>query len=283
VISPAQARFSPNGGLVPPLPARDGPRFAEATAYENFIGPWSGAVGIRFLEWLNIAPDQRWLDVGCGTGAFTRAIARFGRPSSIDAIDPEPHQIALASTLPEMEAITYRVADVTSLPFEAHSFDVVTAGLVMNFVPEPRHALREMQRVGRPGAIVGAYVWDFENELSPSGPLRKVMRQLGLHVPEIPGSSRSSSASLANLFGSCGLVEVETTVCEITVAYDDFDLFWRAQTESHGATTPIITALPDPVRQQLARRIRDKLVPSGNTGVSYPARANLVKALLPLS
>ena len=94
------------------------------------------------------------LDVGCGNGAFTRAIARFGRPASIDAIDPESHQIALASDLPKNEGINYQVADVTSLPFVPDLFDVITAALVVNVLLDPPKAVREMCRVSRPGGLV---------------------------------------------------------------------------------------------------------------------------------
>ncbi len=48
-----------------------GPIWKNGEAYENFMGQWSRLVGKKFLEWLNPAKDARWLEVGCGTGAFT--------------------------------------------------------------------------------------------------------------------------------------------------------------------------------------------------------------------
>jgi ubiquinone/menaquinone biosynthesis C-methylase UbiE len=70
----------------------------------------------------------------------------------------------------------FEVADAQALPFAREAFDVVASGLVLNFVPEPQQAVTEMRRVVRPGGVVGAYVWDFEPELSLESPSRPAGR-----------------------------------------------------------------------------------------------------------
>ena len=49
-------------------------RFDDGAAYDRMMGVWTQFVGSRFLEWLEPAKGKRWLDVGCGTGAFTQQI-----------------------------------------------------------------------------------------------------------------------------------------------------------------------------------------------------------------
>jgi ubiquinone/menaquinone biosynthesis C-methylase UbiE len=46
-------------------------RFDDGEAYERMMGTWSRLVGDIFLDWLAPRPGQRWIDVGCGNGAFT--------------------------------------------------------------------------------------------------------------------------------------------------------------------------------------------------------------------
>src|SRR5262249_21683878 len=46
------------------------PSFDDADAYERYMGQWSRAVGDKFLTWLEAPQHARWLDLGCGSGAF---------------------------------------------------------------------------------------------------------------------------------------------------------------------------------------------------------------------
>ncbi|WP_334107792.1 class I SAM-dependent methyltransferase [Methylobacillus sp.] len=49
-------------------------RFNDGTAYERYMGKWSQLAGKVFLDWIAPEPGQRWLDVGCGNGAFTEML-----------------------------------------------------------------------------------------------------------------------------------------------------------------------------------------------------------------
>ena len=52
------------------------------------MGRWSKLVGGRFLDWLDVPRGLRWLDIGCGNGAFTEEVVARCSPSSVMAIDP---------------------------------------------------------------------------------------------------------------------------------------------------------------------------------------------------
>ena len=54
--------------------------FDNAAGYEQFMGRWSRAAGITFLQWLEPPSNARWLDVGCGTGVFTGLVVETPRP-----------------------------------------------------------------------------------------------------------------------------------------------------------------------------------------------------------
>src|SRR5437763_4779822 len=70
--------------------------FDAADDYERFMARWSRAIGERFLTWLAPPKGARWLDLGCGTGAFSELILRRCAPKSIIGIDPSPAQIDYA-------------------------------------------------------------------------------------------------------------------------------------------------------------------------------------------
>ena len=50
--------------------------FDDGAAYEDFMGKWSQLAGDTFLQWLAPPAHARWVDVGCGNGAFTEMLAR---------------------------------------------------------------------------------------------------------------------------------------------------------------------------------------------------------------
>ena len=62
--------------------------WSSGSAYESYIGRWSRLVAPEFLDWLGIPPRQRWLDMGCGTGALTAAILARCEPRSVVGVDP---------------------------------------------------------------------------------------------------------------------------------------------------------------------------------------------------
>ena len=59
----------------------------QGPAYERYVGRWSRDVAPRFLEWLRVPAERRWLDVGCGTGALSTAILEQCAPASVDGVE----------------------------------------------------------------------------------------------------------------------------------------------------------------------------------------------------
>ena len=135
-------------------------QFTDGAAYERYMGIWSRMVGAQFLHWLSAVDGMRWLDVGCGNGAFTEMLAQHGAPSTLAGIDPSAEQLAFARTLPSLAGADLRAGDAMALPFADNSFDAAVMPLVIFFVPEPRRGVTEMARVVAPGGLVTAYAWD---------------------------------------------------------------------------------------------------------------------------
>ena len=256
-------------------------RFDDSAAYERFMGRWSRAVAPMFLDWLGARPRASWLDVGCGTGILAEALLELCGPASVHAVDVAPAQIKAAARGPAAGRAVFQVADVCELPSPDASFDVVASALVINFVPARARAVAEMRRVARAGGLVAGYVWDFAEELSPSGPLRRAMRRFGVEVPGIPGAEASRIEALRTLFQAAGLERIETRTIDVCLAYADFNDFWQAQTPGYAPTTKIITAMKNSERRRLMHAVQSALPAGPNGSIEYCARANAIKARVP--
>lgn len=255
--------------------------FADASGYERFMGRWSRAVAPHFLRWIQPPRGAKWLDVGCGTGILTEALLDVCKPASVIGIDPAPAQIEQACRGPAGTRAKFQQADAMSLPFSDGSFDIAASALVINFIPDPLPALREMLRVTAPGGTVAGYVWDFGRELSPSGPFRQAMRAFGAEVPAIPGTAHTSLQALESLFLRAGMDSLESRAIDVTLAYSDFEDFWQAQTPDYSPTTKIINSMTESERRRLKRAVRQALSFGPNGKIEYAARANAIRAALP--
>lgn len=108
------------------------------------------------LNLASVAPGDRVLDIGCGTG--TQAIATWRRTQpggSVVGVDISRNMLAVACGKARRAGfdIAFQHADAAQLPFEDDRFDVVTITTVLHMVPESRHrlSLREASRVLRRG------------------------------------------------------------------------------------------------------------------------------------
>ena len=138
-----------------------------------------------------------------------------------------------------------------------------------------------MRRVVRARGVVAGYVWDFAEELSPSGPFRLGMREVVTDLPALPGAEDSRLAALHSLFERAGFEEIVTRTIEVTVSFSDFDDFWLAQTPSYSPTTRLIAAMTKTERARLIEAVRARVPIGADRRIEYPARANAIKSLVP--
>src|SRR4051812_30481386 len=134
-------------------------RFDDGAAYERYMGKWSQLAGETFLDWLAPAAGLRWLDVGCGNGAFTEMLVERCAPLSVHGIDPSEAQLAYARSRAASRVAQFQPGDAMALPFPDNAFDAAVMPLVIFFVPEPARGVAEMARVVSPGGLVAAYAW----------------------------------------------------------------------------------------------------------------------------
>jgi ubiquinone/menaquinone biosynthesis C-methylase UbiE len=250
--------------------------FSDGEAYERSIGRWSREVGQQFLEWMAIPAGLRWLDVGCGNGAFTEEIIARSAPSAVIGLDPSQEQIDHARRRAAGKMAEYQTGDAQALPFAEGAFDAAMMALVISFVPDPAGAVAQMARVVRPGGWVGAYMWDFAEGGVPTYPLSAGAKDLGITFAQPYSVDVSRLHVLRDLWLAGGLAEVETRTIRIRVRHESFDAFWNSNGKV-GPSGKAVASLEPEVRAQLQEHLRATMPAGPDGGIEYDAWANAVK------
>jgi arsenite methyltransferase len=131
-------------------------------------GEDQAAIRATYLDLLQIAPGERVLDIGCGTGVVTRdAARRVGANGKVVGVDPSPTMLTVARELAEgdglHEQIDFRVGDARTLPVDDAAFDVVLAITALSHTTDAERALPELIRAVRPGGRIGIFDIDPES------------------------------------------------------------------------------------------------------------------------
>lgn len=252
--------------------------FDAAEDYERLMGRWSRAIGERFLDWLAPASAARWLDVGCGTGAFTQLVTKHCSPRSITGIDPASAQIEHARK--QSPNADFRVGGATPLPFADNEFDIVASALVINFIPDRPKALSEMRRVLRPGGIVTAYLWDrsADGDMSPHSPMENGLRGIGAEVLRPPAVPESTPEGATAALEDGGFSEIVITRIEASQTYRNFDDYWQVQTMPFAPVGKSVAALTEEKRDKLRTTMQSLLPPASDGSITYSSRALAFKA-----
>lgn len=255
-------------------------RWIGGDAYESWVGRWSRKVAPRFIDWLAIPSDARWLDLGCGTGALTAAILERAHPTSVVAVDPSTDFVDVAARMQNDERVRFAVADASALPVEAGSVDVVVSGLVLNFVPDIAGGLREMRRVAASDGTVAAYVWDY------AGRMDLIRRFFDAAIAVDPSAAAHDEGSrfpicspdgLRDAFETAGLTAVDVQALDITTRFRDFDDYWAPFLTGVGPAPGYAVSLAPDVQGAVRMRLQQTLPIAADGSIELIARAWAVR------
>jgi ubiquinone/menaquinone biosynthesis C-methylase UbiE len=172
------------------------------------------AVRNEYIGLLGIAPGQHVLDVGCGSGAATRALAKRVAPAGrVTGVDPSGALLKITRELVDKEGlgkfVELQEGDCRQLPFPDVSFDAVLAATALSHIPDPRRALGEMFRVTRPGGRLG--VFDVDGDLTLfAHPDRGLTRRIIASYSDEGWVNGWFMRSLPGILAELGIVDVKT-------------------------------------------------------------------------
>jgi trans-aconitate methyltransferase len=132
-------------------PAWDGHAYAGNVGHHRLYDDW-------FLDGLPLAPTDRVLDLGCGSGDFTATIAARVPDGRVVGLDAAPSMLDEARTRARQNQsfVLGPVQELAELAFADAPFDVVISRAMLHWVPWDDHprVLAAIRRVARPGAAI---------------------------------------------------------------------------------------------------------------------------------
>ncbi|MBN1811331.1 MAG: class I SAM-dependent methyltransferase [Anaerolineae bacterium] len=164
-----------------------------------------------------LSPDQKVLEIGCGTGIISLGIAPFVK--SVVATDISPQMIAVAKSKAESLSITnveFRVHDGYALPYDDQAFDAVLLFNVLHFVKEPTALLHEAHRLLKPSghlfSATDCYAEPVPLPFRIGLGIQKLLNVLGI----IPFMGYYRKEDIHHLFEQCSFASIETDVLHPT-------------------------------------------------------------------
>jgi ubiquinone/menaquinone biosynthesis C-methylase UbiE len=194
---------------IDPARARE---LAEATLENRGRSADEVTARAAYLDLLGIAPGERVLEVGCGSGVVLRDLARRVAPHGrAVGLDPSPGLLAVARELADQAGlgglVELREGDVRALPFEDGAFDAILAVTALVHVPEVERAIPELVRTVRPGGRVGVFDRDNDSYII-SHPDRALTRRIVAAGAEHTSVNPWIGRQLPSLFNAAGLRDV---------------------------------------------------------------------------
>lgn len=232
-----------------------------ASGYDQLMGRWSQKLALLFIDFAGVADGERVLDVGCGTGSLTFALAKAANLREIAAIDYSQVFVEEAIRRNTDPRIRIQQADACALPFEGNTFDRALALLVLHFVPEAAKAVGEMSRVVRSGGVVAATVWDHLGGM----PGMRMMIDTVAALSEGGRQLRSrycfqpmmQPGELKRTFFDQGLVNIAETQLMIRMDYQSFEDYWAPIAAGEGPLGKYVATLGAAERAHTDAAVRD--------------------------
>lgn len=259
--------------------------------WDHFFDEQMTCLDHRIVADARIRPGMKVLDLGSGTGyPAILAAQTVGASGSIVGVDLAEQMLDVARRKAHslnLSGIVFRAGDVTTLPFEAQSFDAVTSRFCLMFLPEIPKAAAEIARVLKPGGWVAVAVWAAPEKNPPLGlSIAAIRRVVELPPPDLtaPGIFRLATAGdLAGLFEQAGLVDSMDQEFLSEWSYESEEEYFRSVTELAAPIQNLMAQLSAHQLQQVKQLIFEGLAPfRRGHRFTLPITVRMVAARKPL-
>lgn len=226
-----------------------------AAFQEHTMLPVFEAVLERIEHW-----DVRVLDVGCGSGMFAQLMIDNGMV--VDGIDAADPLLAIARRV--APRARFRQGDMEMLPYDARTFDVVTAIDALQYAADPQQALWEARRVAKPGAQLFIATWGEPERCDAVAYLAALKALVPSAPPHAPGPfALSKELALRRFAGIAGLRAEDIVDVEVPFEYPSLEAALRGLLAAGPAIRAIQTAGRVRVTQDVAEAVVPFKLPNG--------------------
>ncbi|HEY3194503.1 MAG TPA: methyltransferase domain-containing protein [Candidatus Dormibacteraeota bacterium] len=176
-----------------------------AEAYDKLWSPVIRPAGERLISQLPIEATSSIIDIGTGAGALLPAIVRAAPHALIIGIDRSLGMLRLAS---QKTPAGLALMDAQKLALPANRFDAAVAAFVLFHLPKPELCLADVNRVLKPGGIVGSVTWAAERTPMAGAVWDEELEAAGAHFIALPATENraccDSEEKVAALFEQTG-------------------------------------------------------------------------------
>jgi SAM-dependent methyltransferase len=226
--------------------------------YERQMGRWSQRLAEPFLDFVAVnLHGAAALDVGCGTGSLSFAMARRDPTASVTGCDISKALLAHSRAAnPYPDRVYFEPGNACALPFSDNSFDLVLSSLVLMFVPDGALAAAEMARVAKPGGVVATATWDLRGGVITARMPYDTIVALGVPGAESwrarqLGGPGVRPGELATLWRAAGLRDVREGQITIRMDFANFADYWEPAIQG-----PILPGLLHGLSPEWHERVR---------------------------
>jgi len=260
--------------------------FANAEAYERFMGRWSRLVAPLLVHFTGIPDAGEVLDVGSGTGSLAFSIAKLKVHSHVFGIDPSKEYVEYANSQNSFpDRVSFQIGDAQQLRFPDATFQTSVSLLVFNFIPDTKKALSEIRRVTKAGGLISAAVWDYGEGMR----MLRVFWDAAASVDAAAGKHDEKhmplcrAGELAQLWKQSGLEHVHEQPLDITMRFESFADYWDPFLLGQGPAGAYVQSINSDHRRSLRSAVNRQLsTKTSDEPFALTARAWAVRGTVPI-
>lgn len=229
-------------------------------AYERFIGRWTRRLADQVAELAPPPLEGPVLDVACGTGSMTAALAARWPGRRIVGVDVAESYLAFARERGDVGSAEFVRMDALLLDFEDSAFTAAYAVIALNFMSDPATAVAEMRRVVKPGGMVVAAGWDFRGGLVYQRLLWDTAAEVDPKAAEIRDRIFSHPLAkpdgMTGLLTTAGLHDVDRRSVTIRMDFASFEDYWNPLLGGEGPVGGYVAALEPELQERVRESVR---------------------------
>ncbi len=254
------------------MPSHDEIREAQRAAWAGLSAGWEkwdpvimdqlGPVTTAMIERLDIADDQRHLDIASGTGEPGLTVAGLAPRGHVVLTDLSAEMLAVATRRARAQGIANveaRVCSADDLPFADATFDSVSVRFGYMFLPDLASATAEFRRVLTPGGRLCSSVW-VRPEENPwtSIVMDAIAAEVVLTPPDPDGPSMFRCAApgcVGDLYEVAGLRDVDEWDVRVELVTRSPEEYWAMISEHVSLAVAALAQVDGPARERIATAV----------------------------